>query len=214
MDNKADNYKGRCAVCGEGGCFAREQLAIRRLPSRRSPVSWFRGVIISSTVPLQEPVRSASISRVDTSGERDVHLLPARYDGGGKGGRSLVYTDVGAELLDMARATRMDARFESGRSGSKIANRALTVVSWQAAWTPPAARSQTRACFHTRGCIVEAVPRRAQIEATVDYPWLKTLAWRLILLPRPPRWASAGKARSGNLRPPLRASAAGKPCPA
>jgi SAM-dependent methyltransferase len=83
------------------------------------------------TVPLQEPVRSASISRVDTSGECDVHLLPERYHGDGKGGRSLVYTDFGADLLDMVRATGMDARFESGRSGSKIANRALTVVSWR-----------------------------------------------------------------------------------
>jgi SAM-dependent methyltransferase len=88
------------------------------------------------TVPLQEPVRAASISRVDTSGARDLHLLPERYHGDGKGGRSLVYTDFGRDLLDMIRATGMAARFDFGKDGSKIANRALTVVSWR----PPVRR--------------------------------------------------------------------------
>jgi SAM-dependent methyltransferase len=88
------------------------------------------------TVPLQEPLQPASIMRVDTSGEVDVPLLPEHYHGDGKGGKSLVYTDFGADLLDMIRATGMEARFAPGRSRSAIANRALTVVSWR----PPGCR--------------------------------------------------------------------------
>jgi SAM-dependent methyltransferase len=81
------------------------------------------------TVPLQDPLRPVSVRRVDTSGETDVPLLPERYHGDGKGGRALVYVDFGEDLLDMIRATGMEARFERGRSGSAIANTAVTVVS-------------------------------------------------------------------------------------
>jgi SAM-dependent methyltransferase len=88
------------------------------------------------TVPLQEPLRSTSIARVDASGEVDVPLLPERYHGNGKGGQSLVYTDFGADLVDMVRATGMYARLEHGRSSSEEANKAVTVVSWQ----PPGRR--------------------------------------------------------------------------
>ncbi|MGB5832400.1 MAG: methyltransferase domain-containing protein [Thiohalocapsa sp.] len=86
------------------------------------------------TVPLQDPLRPASVFRVDTSGETDVPLLEERYHGNGKGGRSLVYTDFGEDLLEMILDTGTSARFERGRTESAIANAAVTVVSWK---TPP-----------------------------------------------------------------------------
>lgn len=85
------------------------------------------------TVPLQRPIQEKSVVRVDTSGPTDIHLLPAHYHGNGKGGRSLVYTDFGADLLDMIRATGLYCSFQFGRSESDTANRVATVVSWRGA---------------------------------------------------------------------------------
>jgi SAM-dependent methyltransferase len=82
------------------------------------------------TVPLQRPMKTKSVRRVDTSGPTDVPVLPEHYHGDGKGGRSLVYTDFGADLLDMIRATGLCASFEFGQTESEMANSAATVVSW------------------------------------------------------------------------------------
>lgn len=51
------------------------------------------------SVPLIAPMRPTTVFRVDTSGERDVHLEPPHYHGSPVTGRSLVYTDFGADML-------------------------------------------------------------------------------------------------------------------
>ena len=52
------------------------------------------------TIPLQHPMRPKTIFRVDTSTDDDIPLLPPAYHGDGSGGRSLVYTDFGKDILD------------------------------------------------------------------------------------------------------------------
>jgi SAM-dependent methyltransferase len=52
------------------------------------------------TVPAQEPLRKRTCARVDTSSDEDVFLMPEVYHGSGDGGRSLVYTDFGLDLLE------------------------------------------------------------------------------------------------------------------
>jgi len=51
------------------------------------------------TIPTAVPLPPRSVARVDTSGEADIHLLPPVYHGSGDGGRSIVYTDFGEDLL-------------------------------------------------------------------------------------------------------------------
>jgi len=52
------------------------------------------------SVPAQEPLAKKSVARVDTSSAEDVFILPAVYHGSGDGGKSLVYTDFGQDVLD------------------------------------------------------------------------------------------------------------------
>ena len=57
------------------------------------------------TVPLQYPMPEKNIYRVDTTTEEDQYLDLPRYHGDGSGGRALVYTDFGEEVLkDLDRA--------------------------------------------------------------------------------------------------------------
>lgn len=51
------------------------------------------------TVPLQFPMQKESVQRVDTTAEDDVLLLPAAYHSSGDGGKSLVYTDFGEDMI-------------------------------------------------------------------------------------------------------------------
>ena len=51
------------------------------------------------TIPVAVPMASKTVSRVDTTTDTDIPLLPARYHIAGDGGRSLVYTDFGKDLL-------------------------------------------------------------------------------------------------------------------
>ena len=51
------------------------------------------------SLPLHLPMPTFTKYRVDTSAEEDVHIEEPHYHGDGKGGRSLVYTDFGADML-------------------------------------------------------------------------------------------------------------------
>lgn len=54
------------------------------------------------SVPAVDPLPAKSVTRVDTSTDEDIHLLPEVYHGSGvAGGRSLVYTDFGADIAEM-----------------------------------------------------------------------------------------------------------------
>lgn len=47
------------------------------------------------TIPLNHPMRDRTVTRVDTTGDDDIHLLEPRYHAGSH----LVYNDFGADLL-------------------------------------------------------------------------------------------------------------------
>ncbi len=81
------------------------------------------------TVPLQEPLPVKTIARVDTSGDTDRPLLPEHYHGNGKGGRSLVYTNFGADIVDMLTRAGFASHLRRVATASGIANRVITVVS-------------------------------------------------------------------------------------
>lgn len=52
------------------------------------------------TVPMAIPVAAKTVHRVDTTSDTDVPLLAPNYHIAGDGGRALVYTDFGKDLLD------------------------------------------------------------------------------------------------------------------
>ncbi|MFZ2651310.1 MAG: methyltransferase domain-containing protein [Burkholderiaceae bacterium] len=81
------------------------------------------------TVPLQDPLSARSVSRVDTSGETDRAILPENFHGDGRGGKALVYTDFGADIVDMLVRCGFSAALRRTISGSAQANRIYTVVS-------------------------------------------------------------------------------------
>lgn len=80
------------------------------------------------TVPMQDPLPELSVRRVDTDGPSDVMLLPEHYHGNGKGGRSLVYTDFGADISDWLAVAGFSASLRKPATASTIANRVYTVV--------------------------------------------------------------------------------------
>lgn len=81
------------------------------------------------TVPLQEPLPSKTVPRVDTSGPVDFHILPEYYHGDGKGGRSLVYNEFGRDIVEMLSAVGYSAFLRRAISGSAESNRVYTVIA-------------------------------------------------------------------------------------
>ncbi len=51
------------------------------------------------SIPLADPMPALTVARVDTSGPEDRPLLPDIFHGDGMSGRSLVYTEFGADML-------------------------------------------------------------------------------------------------------------------
>lgn len=62
------------------------------------------------TVPVLLPMPRATVRRVDTSGIEDRHIEPPHFHGDGRGGKSLVYTDFGGDLLDELRKIGFSTR--------------------------------------------------------------------------------------------------------
>jgi hypothetical protein len=83
------------------------------------------------TIPTPVPLPPHSVARVDSSGETDIHLLPPAYHGSGDGGRSLVYTDFGEDLLADLAALGLPTRIVAYRPDG-LALPALTFVSQRA----------------------------------------------------------------------------------
>ena len=52
------------------------------------------------SVPLTAPMPTQTVSRVDTKGEEDIHILPPYYHGSPVEGKSLVYSEFGADMID------------------------------------------------------------------------------------------------------------------
>jgi SAM-dependent methyltransferase len=59
-----------------------------------------RGGVHVFSIPALVKMPLTTVPRVDTTTDTDVLLMEAVYHGDGAGGRSLVYTDFGADFLD------------------------------------------------------------------------------------------------------------------
>lgn len=81
------------------------------------------------TVPLQEPLAERTVVRVDASGETDIPLMEERYHGNGKGGRSLVYTDFGLDIVQTLADKGFATSLRHPITASDTANRVITIVS-------------------------------------------------------------------------------------
>ena len=66
------------------------------------------------SIPVANPMPGKTVFRVDTSGDEDVCVLPARYHGGPFGGKSLVYTDFGADMTKSMESDGIELRTEGG----------------------------------------------------------------------------------------------------
>ena len=81
------------------------------------------------SIPLLNPMPSKTIFRVDTSGPRDVPVLQEHYHSAPMGGRSLVYTDFGADMIQIMAADGIDLIVESPcgvRTPTSIKDRMLS----------------------------------------------------------------------------------------
>lgn len=100
----------------------------------RRPIDAFRethrvlklgGVHIFS-VPAEAPLRANTRMRVDTTTEEDIFLEEPHYHGDGTGGRSLVYTDFGRDLVDQLLGLGFMVSVHSPKTSNRFANRLVT----------------------------------------------------------------------------------------
>ena len=81
------------------------------------------------SIPLKHPMPAATVFRVDTSSPEDVFVLPKHYHRAPMGGKSLVYTDFGADMAEIMVADGIDLKMESpcsARSPALITDRMLS----------------------------------------------------------------------------------------
>ncbi len=81
------------------------------------------------SIPSEYPMPAKTVFRVDTSGPENVFVLPKRYNSAPGGGKSLVYTDFGADMVEIMSADGIDLKIESPCSDTApthITNRMLS----------------------------------------------------------------------------------------
>lgn len=81
------------------------------------------------SVPVAHPLPVETVWRVDTSGPEDIHLLEPRYHSGPRNGRHLVYTDFGADVVEMLEQIGLSTTIEYFEAPSLLASRLVTFVS-------------------------------------------------------------------------------------
>jgi SAM-dependent methyltransferase len=81
------------------------------------------------TVPMQDPLPCLSTQRVDTSGADDLPLLAPHYHGDGRGGRSLVYTDFGTDIVILLSRVGLSMQMFWPNTPSQVANSIVTIVA-------------------------------------------------------------------------------------
>jgi SAM-dependent methyltransferase len=81
------------------------------------------------SIPIQEPWRSNTLERVDTSSSEDVHLLPPQYHLGPKHSLHLVYNEFGRDLLELLDRVGFDTEVVPFECPSPEASRLLTLSS-------------------------------------------------------------------------------------
>ena len=76
------------------------------------------------TIPVQHPLRTRTVFRVDTSGDQDILLMPPHYHGASEGPQSLVYTDFGSDLQSLLKDYSIDLHLDppswSGKRDSAL----------------------------------------------------------------------------------------------
>ena len=70
------------------------------------------------SIPPMHPMRPKTVFRVDTSGPEDVFVLPRHYHSAPMGGKSLVYTDFGEDMIRIMAADGIDLKMESPSPGT------------------------------------------------------------------------------------------------
>ena len=81
------------------------------------------------TVPLQFPMPRETRRRVDTSSDVDRWILAPVYHGDGADGKSLVYTDFGADMIDDLDRLGMETRFSFVDAANSERRKVLVFIS-------------------------------------------------------------------------------------
>jgi SAM-dependent methyltransferase len=81
------------------------------------------------SIPVQEPMRAATVARVDTSGPDDVFILEPRYHLGPGNSQHIVYNDFGHDLLGRLEEVGFDTEVIRFDSPNSEASRLLTFCS-------------------------------------------------------------------------------------
>ena len=82
------------------------------------------------SIPSDHPMPSETVYRVDTSGPEDVFVLPGHYHSAPNGGKSLVYTEFGKDMVGTMAADGIDLKMESPAPGSAPASIAEQMLSF------------------------------------------------------------------------------------
>jgi hypothetical protein len=81
------------------------------------------------SIPVQEPMRAATVERVDVSGEDDVYVLEPRYHLGPGNSQHIVYNDFGRDLVNRLEDVGFDTDVIPFESDNPEAARLLTFCS-------------------------------------------------------------------------------------
>ena len=81
------------------------------------------------TVPTQYPLPKKTIYRVDTSSDEDVYILPKRYHIAGDAGKSLVYTEFGADMLERLSEIGLETVYVFADKSNELRMKNITFVS-------------------------------------------------------------------------------------
>lgn len=81
------------------------------------------------TIPVQYPIPCKTIYRVDTSTDKDIPILPERYHIAGDGGKSLVYTDFGADMLEKLNKMGLQTEYVFIDDTNNLRKKNITFIS-------------------------------------------------------------------------------------
>lgn len=81
------------------------------------------------SIPVHLPMPSKTKYRVDTTGDEDIHLDEPHYHGNGMGGKSLVYTDYGADIEAQLKSVGYHVKLDTMSSKHEEVQRLVTFVT-------------------------------------------------------------------------------------
>ena len=83
------------------------------------------------TIPLQKPMPISTTPRVELGDnpEDDIYVLPKRYHGDGRGGKSIVYNDFGSDIVERLCSIGFNTKLIPSQAKSEIASRCVTLDS-------------------------------------------------------------------------------------